>query len=101
MIMVAVLATVLASRDDLMQQVQDAITGAVEGDLGETINELLVTAIDQRRAMFGVAGLTTLWSGLGWMNNLRIGISAMWGLDATEGGGGCLVKKVNDLLGMS
>ena len=46
MLMVAVLATMLANRDDLMQQVQEAITGAVEGDLGETINELLVTAID-------------------------------------------------------
>ena len=98
MLMVAVVATVLANRDDLMQQVQDAITGAVEGDLGETINQLLVTAIDQRGAMFGVAGLTTLWSGLGWMNNLRIGISAMWGLDANEGGGNFLVKKINDLL---
>src|SRR5699024_12122587 len=36
----------------------------------------------------------------GWMNNLRIGISAMWGLDANEGGGSFLVKKFNDLLGL-
>src|SRR5699024_3822780 len=100
MLMVAVLATVLANRDDLMEQVQEAITGAVEGDLGATINELLVTAIAQRRATFGVAGLATTWSGLGWMNNVRIGISAMWGLDANEGGGGFLVKKFNDLLGL-
>lgn len=99
MLMVAVVATVLANREDLLQQVQDAITGAVEGDLGQTINDLLVTAIDQRAAMFGVAGLTTLWSGLGWMNNLRIGISAMWGLDANEGGN-FLKKKFNDLLGL-
>lgn len=100
MLMVAVVATVLANRDDLMQQVQESITNAVDGELGNTINELLVTAIDQRGAMFGVAGLTTLWSGLGWMNNLRIGISAMWGLDANEGGGNFLVKKINDLLGL-
>src|SRR5699024_11937211 len=78
MLMVAVVATVLANRDDLMQQVQDAITGAVEGDLGETINQLLVTAIDQRGAMVGVAGLTFLWYGLGWLNNRRLGNYDMW-----------------------
>ncbi|MFH0411201.1 YhjD/YihY/BrkB family envelope integrity protein [Corynebacterium sp. L4756] len=100
MLTVAVIATVLANREDLMQQVQDAITEAVDGELGNTINEILVTAIDQRGAMFGVAGLTTLWSGLGWMNNLRIGISAMWGLDANEGGGNFVVKKLNDLVGL-
>lgn len=100
MLMVAVIATVLANREDLLQQVQDSITSAVDGELGNTINEILITAIDQRGAMFGVAGLTTLWSGLGWMNNLRIGISAMWGLDANEGGGNFVVKKLNDLVGL-
>mgnify|MGYP002652135889 CR=1 FL=1 len=55
--------------------------------------------IEQRGAMFGIGGLTTLWSGLGWMNHLRIGISAMWGIDANEGGS-FLKKKLSDLVGL-
>ena len=99
MLIVATAATVLANRPDLFQALQDQVVNAVEGDLGETINELLKTAVDQRGAMFGIGGLTTLWSGLGWMNNLRVGISAMWNMDANDGGG-FLKKKINDLIGL-
>lgn len=100
MLTVAVAATVLASRPDLMQQVQDYISDSVSGDLGGTINEVLETAIAQRGAMYGIGGLTTLWSGLGWMNNLRIGISAMWDKDPNETQGNFFTQKLSDLLGL-
>ncbi|MCQ9334648.1 YihY family inner membrane protein [Corynebacterium phoceense] len=99
MLLTAGAATVLASRPDLFQQLQDQITESVSGDLGSTLNEVLETAVDQRGAMFGIGGLTTLWSGLGWMNNLRVGISAMWKIDANEGGS-FIQKKLSDLLGL-
>lgn len=99
MLFTAGAATVLASRPDLFQQLQDQITESVSGDLGSTLNEVLETAVDQRGAMFGIGGLTTLWSGLGWMNNLRVGISAMWKIDANEGGS-FIQKKLSDLLGL-
>ncbi|QPK78734.1 YihY family inner membrane protein [Corynebacterium lizhenjunii] len=99
MLLVASLATVLANRPDLFQQVQDHITNAVEGDLGDTLNQVLETAISQRAAMFGIGGLTTLWSGLSWMNHLRIGISSMWKMDPTDGGN-FIKKKFSDLLGL-
>lgn len=99
MLLTAGAATVLASRPDLFQQLQDRITESVSGDLGSTLNEVLETAVDQRGAMFGIGGLTTLWSGLGWMNNLRVGISAMWKIDANEGGT-FIQKKLSDLLGL-
>lgn len=100
MLTVATLAAVLASRPDLFAQLQDRITAQFEGELGTTINQLLETAVAQRGAMFGIGGLTTLWSGLGWMNNLRIGISAMWNIDATGGKGNFFTKKLGDLLGL-
>ena len=100
MLAVAGAATVLATRPDLMQQVQDQIANSVSGDLGDTINELLETAIAQRGAMYGIGGLTTLWSGLGWMNNLRIGISAMWDKDPNETQGNFFTQKLSDLLGL-
>ncbi|EEI78104.1 Ribonuclease BN-like family [Corynebacterium striatum] len=100
MLAVAGAATVLATRPDLMQQVQDQIANSVSGDLGDTLNELLETAIAQRGAMYGIGGLTTLWSGLGWMNNLRIGISAMWDKDPNETQGNFFTQKLSDLLGL-
>lgn len=100
MLAVAGAATVLATRPDLMQQVQDQIANSVSGDLDDTLNELLETAIAQRGAMYGIGGLTTLWSGLGWMNNLRIGISAMWDKDPNETQGNFFTQKLSDLLAL-
>ena len=97
LLLVAAAATVLANRPDLFEQLQEQIMDAVDGDLGVTINEVLETAVAQRGAMFGVGGLTTLWSGLAWMNHLRVGISAMWGIDANDGGN-FFFKKLSDLI---
>ena len=85
MLIVATVAAVLANREDLLNDLQSQITSSLDGDMGDTVNEILDTAIEQRGAMFGIGGLTTLWSGLGWMNNLRVGVSAMWKVDANEG----------------
>ncbi|MDY3126526.1 MAG: YhjD/YihY/BrkB family envelope integrity protein [Corynebacterium sp.] len=98
MLVIAIAAAVLASRPDLFEQLREQVRTSVEGDLGNTINEILVTAVESRNTMFGVAGLTALWSGLGWMDNLRAGISAMWAMDPNEGTGNFLVMKLNDLL---
>lgn len=100
MLVVAVTATVLANRPDLMAELEQQISDSVSGDLGNSITELLHTAIEQRAAMYGIGGLTTLWSGLGWMNNLRIGISAMWNLDPNDAPGNFFTKKLSDLLGL-
>lgn len=100
MLVVAVAATVLSSRPDLLQQLQDQISSSVSGDLGDSIIEILDTAIARRGAMYGIGGLTTLWSGLGWMGNLRIGISAMWNQDANEAPGNFVTKKLSDLLAL-
>ena len=100
MIAVATVATVLAARPDLFEQLQNRIMDSFSGDLGTTLNRILETAIAQRGAMFGIGGLTTLWSGLGWMGNLRIGISAMWGVEPNEDGGGFLRTKLSDLFGL-
>ncbi|AQQ14491.1 Inner membrane protein YhjD [Corynebacterium glaucum] len=100
MLLFAGLGFFLNSRPDLMTEIQDQISASVDGDLGEMLNGLIESAIEQRGAVAGVGLLTTLWSGLGWMNNLRVGISAMWGLDANEGGGNFVVKKLWDLVGL-
>ena len=99
MLLFAGIGFVLAARPDLMDQLQEQISNSVEGDTGEMVNEIVKTAIDQRGAVAGIGLLTALWSGLGWMNHLRTGISAMWSLDANEGGN-FVTKKLADLVAL-
>ncbi|MBP3088689.1 inner membrane protein YhjD [Corynebacterium sp. sy017] len=98
MLAFAVLATVLARRPDLMSQVQDSIAQSVEGSMADTLNTIIETAVQQRGAMFGIGGLTALWSGLGWMNNLRYGVSKMWKYPVV--GGNFVLVKLKDLVAL-
>lgn len=90
---------VLASRPDLLAVVESKITGAVSGDLGQQLVELMKSAIESRTSV-GVIGLATAaWAGLGWMANLREALSQMWGLQRGEPPG--FVKtKLSDLLAL-
>ncbi len=75
---------VLASRPELLVEIQDQIRGNVSGDLGQQLVELMEAAIESRTTV-GIIGLATAaWAGLGWMNNLREALSQMWGLYRDE-----------------
>ena len=75
---------VLASRPDLIVEIEDQIRANVSGDLGQQLVELMESAIESR-ATVGIIGLATAaWAGLGWMNNLREALSQMWGLYRDE-----------------
>ncbi|PFG27136.1 multiple transmembrane domain containing protein [Corynebacterium renale] len=98
MLVFAVLGYILASRPELLEDIQNSIQDALSGDIGNVVNEVIDMAIEQRGAVAGLGALTTLWSGLGWMNNLRYGVSKMWRLDPTDGN--FVAKKLWDLLGL-
>jgi membrane protein len=75
---------ILANQPELMDQVEDRIRGAISGDLGGQIVELMDSAIASRTSV-GVIGLATAaWAGLGWMANLREALSQRWGLYRDE-----------------
>lgn len=99
MLLFAGLATLLAARPDLMDQIQQQIANSVPGEVGELVNDIVDQAIESRGAVAGVGALTALWSGLGWMNNLRAGVSAMW-LVAPNDGGNFVMKKIKDLFAL-
>ncbi|MDO4928869.1 MAG: YhjD/YihY/BrkB family envelope integrity protein [Corynebacterium sp.] len=96
MLVFATAATVLARRPELLDDVQTYIADSIDGTFGETVNEIIDTAIEQRSVVFGIGGLTALWSGLGWMNNLRYGASKMWRYDVK--GDGFVLNKLRDLV---
>lgn len=98
MLVLGISAMVLASRPEMLTDLQNSITESVDGTMGETINEIMDTAIEQRGAILSIGGLTALWSGLGWMHNLRYGMSKMWRYPVA--GGNFVVTKLKDLVGL-
>ncbi|CAJ1585005.1 inner membrane protein YhjD [[Mycobacterium] wendilense] len=86
----------LASRPDLLEQLEATIRQTVSGDLGSQLVELMDSAIASRTSV-GVIGLATAaWAGLGWMANLREALSQMWGLYRDESTG-FVRTKLSDL----
>ena len=78
---------VLASRPDLLAEIESKIKSAVSGDLGQQLVNLMDSAIESRTSV-GIIGLATAaWAGLGWMANLREALSQMWGLQRRRAAG--------------
>lgn len=78
MIAFAVGAYVLAFNPALLDQVRAGIAGGVPPGLGDMINGVIDQAIASRAAV-GVFGLLgALYSGIGWMSNLREALSEQW-----------------------
>ncbi|HTK65280.1 MAG TPA: inner membrane protein YhjD [Pseudonocardia sp.] len=72
-------ALFLRNNPDLIALIQSKITEAVPGDLSKTLNEVILSAIKSAGTV-GVVGLVVaLYSGLGWMSNLREALSEQWG----------------------
>ncbi|WP_106616709.1 inner membrane protein YhjD [Saccharothrix carnea] len=79
MIGFAVAGFVLASQPELLGELQSSIAEAVPGALGETINEVVEEAIKSKGTV-GVLGLlAAVYSGYGWVSNLRDALTAQWG----------------------
>lgn len=79
MIGFSVAAFVLAGDPELLAQLKTGITESAPAGLAPTLNEVVDQAIESRTAV-GVLGLAAaLYSGIGWMSNLRDALTAQWG----------------------
>ena len=79
MIAFAIAGFVLAGNAALLQEMKSGITEAVPSGLGETTNEVVDEAIKSRSTVGVIGLLAALYSGLGWMSNLRDALTAQWG----------------------
>ena len=79
MIAFATAGFVLRAQPDLLAQLQGAITKAVPGGLGETLNGVVQKSIDSAGTVGAIGLLGALYSGVGWMTNLRDALSEQWG----------------------
>lgn len=76
---VAVTGFVLHSHPAAQQSLFDHVTAKVPGDLGDTLQKSIKTAIDARTGV-GIVGLVgVLLTGLGWIGNMRAAVAAVWG----------------------
>jgi membrane protein len=84
MIGFAVAGFVLAGNPDVLRELQQSITESAPAGLGKTLNDVIDEAIKQRGTV-GIIGLfAAIYSGYGWMTNLRDALSAMWGHEIPE-----------------
>jgi len=80
MVAFSIAGIVLFNQPELLDRIQEMIVNQVPGGMGEQISELIDTAVEQRSAVGVIGLLTALYSGLGWIGNLRDGITAQWAL---------------------
>src|ERR671929_1765800 len=80
MLMIAFAAAgfVLAGNPELMRHLQDQVQVAAPGDLGATVNQVIDGAIASREGVGIIGLLGALYSGLGWMSNLREALTEQW-----------------------
>ncbi|GGK56641.1 inner membrane protein YhjD [Nocardia camponoti] len=78
MVAFSVAGFVLAGHPDWLNELQDKVVENVPGDFGTQINDLISKAIGSRGTV-GVLGLLAgLYSGLGWIANLRAALTEQW-----------------------
>jgi len=79
MIVFAAAGFVLGARPGAVDRLKNEITAAWPGALGDTLNSVINQAISSA-ATVGLFGLlAALYSGIGWMTNLRDALSEQWG----------------------
>lgn len=98
MVALALVAMVLAGNQDLLDRIIDDIKDMATGSLGDTLTDVLNQAIDQRGSIFSIGVVLALWTGLGWIGNLRAGISSVWKAPLTADN--FIKGKLSDLVGL-
>lgn len=92
----AVVGFMLASRPEVLTEIDNRVKATVTGDFANQVLSLMDAAIESRTSV-GLIGLgTALWAGLTWMNHLRGALTQMWCPD-TEPSQDFVSTKVSDL----
>ncbi len=75
----AIAGYVLFFQPDLLVRLQEAIAENVPQGLDTLIDPIVQSAIDQRNTVGIIGLLGALYTGIGWMSNLREALSEQWG----------------------
>lgn len=85
MVAFAIGGYVLINDADLLAEVKDQINSVIsEESMRKSVSDLIDQAIASRNTV-GIIGLAgALWAGLGWMANVRAGLTEMWDSEVPE-----------------
>ncbi len=95
MIAFAVAGVILSSNPDLLGELQAKIVENIPGSFGTQLNDLIDQAVESRRTVGALGLVTGVYSGLGWMANLRAALTEQW--DQKSPDGNWLMTKLSDL----
>jgi membrane protein len=79
MIAFAAAGFVLVGNETLLAEMQKGIAEGVPAGLDKLIDKVIDSAIENRGAVGIIGLLAAVYSGLGWMSNLRDALTAQWG----------------------
>lgn len=84
MVAFAILSFIVAGDQAVLGEIRDGINGAAPAGLRDTINGVVSTALKSGGGV-GIFGLLlALYSGIGWMSNLRDALTAQWGQEKKQ-----------------
>lgn len=78
MVAFSVAGFVLADRPEALAELKDHITELIPGDLSTQIGLLIDRAVNARFTIGIIGLLVALYSGIGWMSNIRHALRAIW-----------------------
>ncbi|WP_116041268.1 inner membrane protein YhjD [Amycolatopsis palatopharyngis] len=95
MVAFAIAGFILAGNQAIIDQITQGIDKSVPQGLNEIVNDIVGTALESGGGL-GVIGLVlALYSGVGWMSNLRDALTAQWGQEKKQVP--IVSKTINDL----
>lgn len=82
----SVLGFALAGKPELITQVKDQITGVVPPEIlsKDAVEKLIAYSVSKRGITALIGLVTALYTGVGWMGNLRNALTAQWGVEKPE-----------------
>lgn len=95
MVAFAITGFVLASRPDVIAQIQESVVKELPGELGTQVGDLIQSAIDSRTTVGVIGLLGAALTGIGWISGVRAGMTEMFGGRLQRN---ALVSKGTDLL---
>ncbi|WP_446224511.1 inner membrane protein YhjD [Nocardia sp. IBHARD005] len=84
MVAFSVAGFILAGQPDLLTELQDKVVEKIPSSFGTQINDLIDQAMNSRGTVGVIGLLVGLYTGLGWMTNLRAALTEQWASQSPE-----------------
>lgn len=95
---ISIAGFILNGHPHQFQQLQNKITTSAPGELKEILRKGVRSAVEHRTGILSFGLVGALYTGMGWIGNLRAAVQLLWGQDKPQEN--FLVAKARDLLAL-